>query len=310
MAPKTKLSIEQQIEHMKSKGITFDLFSEEQAKEYLCKNNYYFKLKSYCKVFEKYQYGDKKGQYINLDFAYLVELAILDMHLRHFIIQATVDLEHIIKVSLLNDFNDTDSDGYDIIEDLFNTFPEIHDQILRKQKSYNSDLIAKLEVDGYAIWNVIEVLSFGDFIKLYGFFYGSFPGVLKGVSYEYPMKAIKSLRNAAAHNTCLLSQLNKQQNEDTKTNKKVSSFVTNNVPSVGKTQRKTCMSYQLINDFVTLLYMINNLTSGGMRDNILKNLNELVNVRMVKHSDYFQKNNVLISVYDFIKKIIDTMCVL
>ena len=59
MAPKTKLSIEQQIEHMKSKGITFDLFSEEQAKEYLCKNNYYFKLKSYCKVFEKYQYGDK-----------------------------------------------------------------------------------------------------------------------------------------------------------------------------------------------------------------------------------------------------------
>ena len=310
MAPKIKLSIDQQIEHMKSKGITFDLFSEDQAKEYLRKNNYYFKLKSYCKVFEKYQYGEKKGQYVNLDFAYLVELAILDMHLRHFIIQATVDLEHIVKVNLLNDFNDTESDGYEVIDGLFNAFPEIHDKIIYEKKSYNSDLIEKLESDGYAIWNIIEVLSFGDFIKLYSYFYGAYPGALKGVSYEYPMRAIKSLRNAAAHNTCLLSQLNKQQNENTNPNRKVSSFVSQKVPSIGKTQRKSCMSYQLINDFVTLLYMINNLTSGGMRDNILKNLNELVNVRMIKHSDYFQKNNVLVSVYDFIKKIIDTMCVL
>lgn len=307
MSAKEKLTIDQQIEHMKSKGITFDLLSEDEAKEYLKKNNYFFKLKSYCKVFEKYQYGEKKGQYINLDFAYLVELAILDMHLRHFIIQTTVDLEHIIKVNLLNDFNDTDSDGYDVIEGLFNAFPEIHEQIIRKQKSYNSDLIAKLESDGYAIWNTVEVLSFGDFIKLYSFFYGLYP-LDKGISYEYPMKAIKSLRNAAAHNTCLLSQINKQQNQGTNPNKKVTSFIANGVPSVGSTLRKKCMSYQLINDFVTLLYMINNLTSGGMRDKILNNLNELINVRMTKHSDYFIKNNVLVSVYGFVQKIVDTIC--
>lgn len=33
---------------------------------------------------------------IYLEFAYLKELAILDMHLRHFILKTSVDLEHTI----------------------------------------------------------------------------------------------------------------------------------------------------------------------------------------------------------------------
>ena len=32
---------------MKSKGITFDIVSEEEAEQYLENNNYYFKIKAY-----------------------------------------------------------------------------------------------------------------------------------------------------------------------------------------------------------------------------------------------------------------------
>ena len=40
MAVKVKFSIEQQITHMKSKGITFDIVSEQEAYDYLENNNY------------------------------------------------------------------------------------------------------------------------------------------------------------------------------------------------------------------------------------------------------------------------------
>ncbi len=46
---KNKLSIQEQINHMKQKGIVFDIDSEEQVKNYLENNTSYFKLRAYRK---------------------------------------------------------------------------------------------------------------------------------------------------------------------------------------------------------------------------------------------------------------------
>ena len=43
------LSVDDLISHMKEKGILFDIMTEDAAKEYLGKNNNYFKLSSYRK---------------------------------------------------------------------------------------------------------------------------------------------------------------------------------------------------------------------------------------------------------------------
>lgn len=52
---KRKLSIDEQIDYMKNKsGIKFNIVSEQEAKEFLKNNNYYFKIKSYAKNYEKY----------------------------------------------------------------------------------------------------------------------------------------------------------------------------------------------------------------------------------------------------------------
>lgn len=40
-----KLTIQEQIEHMKQQGILFNIVSEEEAIEFLKNNNYYFKIK-------------------------------------------------------------------------------------------------------------------------------------------------------------------------------------------------------------------------------------------------------------------------
>lgn len=66
---------------MKSKGISFIQYEESDAKRF-CKNTYYFKLKAFERNYDKYNRTEKKGQYINLDFAYLVELSTIDMYLR------------------------------------------------------------------------------------------------------------------------------------------------------------------------------------------------------------------------------------
>lgn len=82
MTLKKKLTIDQQIEHMEHKGIQFNLVSKQEAKQFVLESNYYFKLKSFAKNFEKYQSGSNEGKYIGLEFAYLRELAVLDMRLR------------------------------------------------------------------------------------------------------------------------------------------------------------------------------------------------------------------------------------
>ena len=59
------LSFEDQILHLKKKGITFNKVSEFDAKNYLKNNNNFFKLYSYRKNYDKYA-DDKNMLMINI----------------------------------------------------------------------------------------------------------------------------------------------------------------------------------------------------------------------------------------------------
>lgn len=50
---KLKLTVEGQIQDMVNKNIQFDLYSTEDAKKFLRYNNYYFKLKSYARNYNR-----------------------------------------------------------------------------------------------------------------------------------------------------------------------------------------------------------------------------------------------------------------
>lgn len=91
-------------------------------KKYLSKNNNYFKLSSFRKNYDKYTDGVNKGKYINLDFAYLIELARIDVEVRHILLKMCLDIEHFIKVSLItaveaNLGGPYGEDGYKIVTD-------------------------------------------------------------------------------------------------------------------------------------------------------------------------------------------------
>ena len=95
------LNSQEQIDHLINKGVVFDLISTEEAKLYLDKNNNYFKLRAYRKNFPKHPDGSNKDKYINLDFAMLKDLAIIDMRLRYVLLHMALDIEHFSKVKLL-----------------------------------------------------------------------------------------------------------------------------------------------------------------------------------------------------------------
>lgn len=102
MPLKPMLGVDGLIAHSKEKGITFEIISEDEAKDYLGRNNNYFKLSSYRKNYTKFPAGPRKGQYRDLDFAYLIELARIDVEVRHILLKMCLDIEHFLKVSLIN----------------------------------------------------------------------------------------------------------------------------------------------------------------------------------------------------------------
>ena len=140
------MSPEQLVDHMKQKGIRFSIVNEEDAKAFLVNNNYYMKLASYRTNYDK-QTAEcaTKGQYINLEFAYLKELSTLDMYLRYKIIEMCLDIEHNIKLELLNGIESVGDDGYQLIR----MFIAQNDNVLKKIHSRNSSEYCKGLVEKY-----------------------------------------------------------------------------------------------------------------------------------------------------------------
>ena len=154
------LSLEGQIEHLKSKGVKFDIFNETEAKDYLTSHNNYFKLTAYRKNYAKHPDGENKDKYIELDFAYLVDLAVIDMQLRYRIVHMALDIEHHAKLQLLRKVEETGEDGYQIVQDYIDSLGEkqkatFDGEISRnKGNIYCGDIISKYD-GAYPIWAFI-----------------------------------------------------------------------------------------------------------------------------------------------------------
>ncbi len=81
-ARKPMLTAKQQVEHLKSRGVRFELCSEGDAVEYLSDANNYLRAAAYRKLYFRQVDGDNPGDYVNLDFEDLVELSSIDRRLR------------------------------------------------------------------------------------------------------------------------------------------------------------------------------------------------------------------------------------
>lgn len=287
------------IAHMKIKGIKFDIVKEEESKIFLQNNNYYMKLASYRANYEKRK---SIGEYINLDFTYLQELSTIDMHLRYLILQMCLDVEHALKTRLLKDIEDNpEEDGYDIIR-RFITKYERSCQNIQKHKSseYCRELIEKY-YPYFPAWVFVELISFGDMVKLYEYYSERYPGRLKDGELLY---SIRDLRNATAHSNCLINKLQKGTN---KPSVKIVKFVSD-IDGIGTSMRKNKLSNKFLYDFISLLYVYNEFINVNIvKEKRFKQIQEFIDGRVIKNREYFKKNECIKTAYTFVKKVVDYM---
>ena len=111
------MKISEMVSYLKTKNIKFELISEENAEKYLRDNNNYYNITSYKHNFEKYMVdGVFVNKYIDLDFAYLKDLAIIDHRVRLLFFKMIIDIEHYLKIKILNLIENIDEeDGYKIV---------------------------------------------------------------------------------------------------------------------------------------------------------------------------------------------------
>ncbi len=307
-----KLSLDEQIEYLKEKGVKFNLTTEEDAKSFLRYNNYYFRLKSYAQNYDMYRNGPNAGKYVNLEFAYIQELSSLDMYLRKIIVHMCLDIEHFLKTRFIYDITSNPSeDGFQIVHDyVCNNYTAL-EQIYSNDSGATGDLIRKIhESDGNVpVWKLLEVLSFGRFIELYTIYYQTY-GASKRKNYIPYLGAIKYLRNAAAHNTCLLNSIRKPYSRKIKKTMKIMDRLSS-IKTLTTSDKTSKMENPVIHDFVVLLFVYNDIlnypANRDFRKRGMDDLLEFLNNTVLRNNnkDWFKSNASLRETYIFIKKIVD-----
>lgn len=275
--------VDEQIELLKQENITFEKISIEEAKEYLIKNNNYRNLCLYKNLFEKYYIDGKYiNKYIDLDFAYLKDLAIIDFELRLFLYDIISDIEHYLKFRIINLI---DSDNNVIRKYL----------IRDKENKYTKNLSENTSIE-----DLLDLLPFGKLIEFYEFFVKT-SKLKEDKKYVNLLKEIVTLRNRVYHNNKILANLNETV-ENYIINPDVLDYLKK--CKIDKESRNV-ISNSTIRQLTYTLYMFNILvTSEEIKEHIKELLHKLFFERIIKNKNFYKKNKLLKSVYKYFKKII------
>ncbi len=313
---KKLLKKEEMVELLKSKNIKFEYISEEQAKKYLRENNNYANLTSYKNNFLKYPSpaGNMEGKYLDLDFVYLIDLVIIDFKLRLLLFDMILDIEHYLKIKILNKMeNIKEEDGYIIINEFlasdYSNGGKVHANIKHKlgkdnfQKvysKYDEDKNGKLE--DIPIWEFLEMITFGELVDFYDFYTKKYNLKVEHKD-VFILRDIVRLRNATFHNNNILSDLGIKDNNRL-LDYEICKFLDKCNINANVRLDKLCNSR--IRQITYTLYMFNKIvTSEGVKEHVREKIYDLFFIRIKRNKHYYNNNELLKSIYDYFYKIIE-----
>ena len=292
-----KLNYDEQIEHLKEIGVTFDKITPEDAKKYLKESCYYFKVTQYKANYNK----NKDGKYVGLDFYDLKVLSKIDKNLRYEIMNLCLDVEHNLKVKFL-DHICLNSDGYEPIKNFYLESPKDAEELKKKYESlsenddkmnYVGELI-KEYYNNMPAWIFFEIISFGTLMRFIGFYQKK---------YDYKivdnrlLNNVRDIRNTVAHNNSIIRDLKSKNVADIRILSNYVAYYFNNIKAE---QRNKRLQNKSISDFSSLiclhLTLVNDRTKFLGLKKIMNDISEIA---------YDIKNEILISSYDYCKKIFD-----
>jgi hypothetical protein len=310
------MKISEMVPYLKLKNIKFCECSEIDAENYLRENNNYYNVTAYKNNFVKYQCGKSEGKYIDLDFAYLKDLSIIDYRTRLLLFKMIIDIEHYLKIRILNTIEDIlEEDGYNIV----NLYMEkdkndekmpnrVRDSILKKvSNEYYKKIFSKYDLDSdkklenIPVWEFLEIITFGELINFFEFFTSTYN--LDDSKYIFILREINKLRNAVAHNSCVLSELDKKDNFH-----RADTLIVNYLIDcgIGKENRNNKLKNSRIRQITYTLYMFNEIVSSkGVKENVKHEVSKLFYGRIIMNRKYYNNNGLLKSIYEFFEKIIE-----
>lgn len=311
---KPKKSTYQLVTDMRdSRGITFKYTNEVKAAHYLSNVNNYLRTAAFRNNYEKYQKGKNQGKYIDLDFLCLQELSTIDMHYRFLVDKMCSDIEHAMRVKLIKDIEvDSTTDGYDIvynyltynpseIKRIENTISSPHTgELIRKYFTVNQQVNANAQTKNIITayndcpaWVLVEILSFGSLASFYEYYYKSrkMPYISMSI-----INMVRSLRNAAAHNNCILYDLKPKTSV---VQGGLNNYIKSKAPRITKSQRSKRFKSRPLLEFVAMVYMYDKLVFGKVRDHRVDEIRELFEVRMIEKKELLKRNELLKASYLF-----------
>ena len=228
--------------------------------------------------------------------------------------EMALNVEHFAKVNLLRHVSeDSNEDGYSIVDDYTeNLSPEqrvrLNSKIeTHKSSEYCGSLIEKYNGQ-YPIWAFIEIISFGDFLYFYHYCAKKYSTNKRMMDNFFLMLAVKAIRNAAAHNNCIINDLLGHSADIGKLNHAMLRSLSDCINS--RQTRDTQLSKIRMQQIITLFYAHKVIvTSTGVHEHIAENLHGFAD-RLFKKHDYaacesLQKSLAFIkSVVDFWYKIV------
>ena len=303
------------------KGITFIYVSETDAATFLEVKNNYIRTAAYRKVYPKYTAGTNAGKYIGLDFGCLKELSILDMHYRFLVEEMCSDIERALceKINKMID-NDQNTDGYEIVKNFLNANTDIVATISRAstsphtgaliQKYFTVSLVPNSRRSGSYIqsitayddcpaWVLTEVMTFGDIIRFYYYYCNNYN--VRSTESRGILNTIRMLRNGAAHNNCLLSDLSSASS--TPPTPLVNALMRFGTLTRTQINKKLCI--RTVEEFVALMYEYDRLVIDEVRKHRIEQLKDLFFTRFLEKKDFFVNNQSLVSTYEFCRKVIE-----
>ena len=303
---KPLLTTNQLLTHLQKKGVKFQLITLNDAETFLTTHNNYFRTAAYRKNFEKYNGGKKDGQYIDLDFAMLKDLCEIDAQIRQTAVVMALDIERCVRVKLLNEAEKHGEDGYAIVADyrasLSQNGIERLDKELERNRNnpYCGGIIDKYN-NSYAIWAFVEVISFGTLIDFYRFCADRYSDKTMR-NYFYLLVSVKGLRNAAAHNNCIIHNMHLSDRKH-----KPDFQLLQKIQPINKETRNKHLQSERMLQFVTLLYSYTLFVPGTDEQTKIKAMLNGLLLRMFLHIDYYKKHTLIQAKFEFIKKVVDIL---
>lgn len=292
------LTSTQQIEHLKKKGVTFQLCSEKDAQSYLEHHNNYFKIRSYRKNFPKRQGGPLAGTYVGLDFAMLRDLAVIDMRMRYTFLHLILDVEHFSKVKLLDELTAHQVDPYDIVTGFLMQQPKAITDIRRNiSNPYCGGIIQKY-LGNMPVWVLLEVLSFGMFVAFYKYCATRLNDMDLQSDFHVLIN-IRQLRNACAHSNCLIHNMNEKNGRGKLPNETARALSQGGIPR----SRKHHIENESIRQITILLYAHSHMFKGRkLSERTLAALHDLAS-RMIRHRAWYVNNQIIPGKFSFLRDV-------